>query len=147
MRAIVIYDSTTGSTEKVGREIARIIKCDILKVDSAMADACGYDVLFLGTPNLKGKATEKIYRFLDNTVLPKKVFIFITYKVLFFGRISSKECVDSLRRKIENHKGSSFCGSFICPGFNTKFKFYKGRPSKKDFKNLEAFLKKINPLK
>jgi len=133
MKTIVVYDSWTGNTKKVAEAIAQGNNCAIFKVDQAPLDLIGYDLLILGTPDIRAKPSDKISAYLKNVVAPKKNFLFMTYGAPIWGKISSFLCLRAMRKKLKN-KGSACAGSFACPGFHLKFKTYSGRPSENDLK-------------
>lgn len=90
MKAIVIYYSQTGNTEKIARAIHRGIisslgECDMAWVgDMAPGDLSGYDLIGLGTPVWMGGFTPNVRIFLEG--LPdqegRHIFSFNTHGVL-----------------------------------------------------------------
>jgi len=141
MKVAVVYDSWTGNTEGIARYISGFFGCDIFKVEQAPSDLSSYEMLFLGSPNIRSKPTQKIDEFIQKASLPRKILIFITYGVPLWGEISSAKCLKYIKSRLAAH---TFLPSFICPGYHKKFKTYKNRPSSKDIKRLEAFLQRIS---
>ncbi len=90
MKAIVIYYSQTGNTEKIARSIQKGIassvgECEIARVkDVAPGDVGGYDLVGLGTPVWMGGLTPNVRIFLEG--LPyqdgRHIFSFNTHGVL-----------------------------------------------------------------
>ena len=143
VRKVVVYDSWTGNTKKIAERISQILECDVFKVNKAPLDLQKrYDVIFLGTPNIRAKPSEELSKFIDNANIPKYVVVFVTYGAPIWGIISSYFCAREIKNKIIK-KGCVFLGKFICPGVHYKFKTYKNRPSEKDFRKLKAFLEKL----
>ena len=61
MKALVIYDSKYGNTEKIARSIGDAINTQLLQVgDVNPADLKGYDLLIVGSPTHGGFPTEAI---------------------------------------------------------------------------------------
>lgn len=145
MKCVVVYDSWTGNTEKIAGAISGFLNCDIFKTDSAPIDLSAYDILFLGSPNIRAKVSDKIDNFIEKAVLPKKIVLFITYGAPVWGAASSLVCSRNIKDKLEG-RPASLISFFMCPGFHSKFKTYKGRPSEKDIEGLRAYLKRLNLL-
>ena len=63
MRAMVVFDSAHGNTEKIAKAIAKGISDDTRTVRASefeTKDVEGIDVLFIGSPNVDGRPTEQI---------------------------------------------------------------------------------------
>ena len=73
-KAIVIYDTRTGHTEEMAKEICSGIKeggvaCDIVKADALDVEVLpGYDGIIIGSPTYYGSMTGEIKQRLDETV-------------------------------------------------------------------------------
>jgi NAD(P)H dehydrogenase (quinone) len=73
-KAIVIYDTRTGHTEAMAKEICEGIKdegldCDLMKADCLSIDALpGYDAIVIGSPTYYGSMTAEIKKRLDESV-------------------------------------------------------------------------------
>ena len=68
MKALVVYDTLYGNTEKIARAIAGAITGDvrILRAGEAgPADLAGVELLFVGSPTQGGQATDPVQKFLD----------------------------------------------------------------------------------
>ena len=61
MKALVVYDSTYGHTEKIARAIGEAIGGQVLRVgEVSPADLKGYDLLIIGSPTHGGFYTPEI---------------------------------------------------------------------------------------
>ena len=95
-KIMLIYDSTTGNTEKVAEEISFCLKSGIKKIDNA--ETLGnYDLVIFGTPNLGNRPSEKIISFLATNKNVKNYAVFVTYASLW-GKISSCFCVLAFKK-------------------------------------------------
>lgn len=143
MKGIVIYDSWTGNTKKVAEAIALVAGFDIVKAVDASLDLTGYELLVIGTPDIRAKPTEKIADYLSKVNLPAKHALFVTFGAPVWGQISSILCLRKMKKQLEG-SNSEFIGKFMCPGFHHKFKTYKDRPSAKDLLRAQRFGKMIS---
>ena len=69
MKALVIYDSLYGNTEKIAKAIGGAIKGDVKVVPVAEANAAALkslDLLIIGSPTQGGNATKAMQAFIDN---------------------------------------------------------------------------------
>lgn len=74
MKALIIYDSTYGNTEKIARAIGEAIGGDarVVRARGAnLSDKESWDLLVVGSPTLGGRASPDIQGFLDR--LPDSV--------------------------------------------------------------------------
>ncbi len=74
MKAIIIYDSFYGNTEKIANSIAQGIGGEVKVVkagDAKAAEAGSYDLVFIGSPTQGGRHTAAMKAFLDS--IPKGV--------------------------------------------------------------------------
>ena len=142
-KGIVVYDSFTGNTKKVAEAIASANKFKIVKVDDAPRNLKKYNLLVLGTLNIRGGPTPKINNFLKDVIPPEKFALFLTFGLPFWGYITSLKCLNNMRKQLDL-KGSKYIGKFICPGYHAKFKTYKNRPSNEDLEKAKNFSKSIS---
>lgn len=67
MKALVVYDSVFGNTQKVADVIAKELKAKALSVSDASLNALnGFDLIVVGSPINGWRPTEKIIAFLAN---------------------------------------------------------------------------------
>jgi multimeric flavodoxin WrbA len=107
LKAMVIYDSKTGNTEKVARAIQETlvkekVNSTLKKVEDALEEELyDYDLVILGTPIFQWLPSKRIQRFIDKKivlhekrgdvrllapVIPgKKAVVFCTYSSPFTG--------------------------------------------------------------
>ncbi len=61
MKALVVYDSTYGNTEKIAQTIGEAIAAQVLRVTEAdPSDLKGFDLLIIGSPTHGGRPTPAI---------------------------------------------------------------------------------------
>jgi flavodoxin I len=85
MKALVIYDSMYGNTEKVARAISKALKCEVKPVESTLPqDLNNLNLLVVGSPTQGGRPTQKLTDFL-NTISP------INFKVATFDTRFAQE--------------------------------------------------------
>jgi phosphatidylglycerophosphate synthase len=132
-KVLVIYDSATGNTEKVAREIAEPLNADVRKVDEAGSPEY-YDAVIIGTPNIRKRPTKKICSWIEaNAGHINDYAVFVTYGMPVWGEISKRACF----KYVEDTLGKEPLGVFSCRGFHAKYKTYKNHPDGLDL--LDAF--------
>lgn len=141
-KTLIIYMSIHhGNTEKIAKEIAKVLGADLKKPHEVNADdLSGYDLIGFGSGTYFRKPHIAIAGFLDK--LPdmrgKKAFLFMTYGIF----IASGHWKF---RKMIKTKGFDLAGGYYCRGFDTwgPFKLIgglaKGRPNEEDFKKAGQF--------
>jgi flavodoxin len=93
MRALVVFDSTHGNTEKIAEAIAKGIIDDTKTVRAAefeTKDVEGIDVLFIGSPSVDGRPTEQIQHLamsLRGKASGMKIATFDTRLKVRFGKL------------------------------------------------------------
>jgi hypothetical protein len=133
-RAVVVFDSITGNTHRIAAEIARGLGCSAEHLSEA-GDLSAYEMVVLGTPNIRKNPTQKMRHFLANTTArPKRLAVFATYGLPVWGQITVPMCL----RRLTEAWSMKPSARFSCPGFHRKYKTYKGRPNEGDL--LSAFL-------
>ena len=61
MRALVVYDSTYGNTERIAQAISEAIAAQLLRVGGASpSDLKGFDLVIVGSPTHGGRPTPEI---------------------------------------------------------------------------------------
>ena len=113
MTEAIIYDSLSGNTESLAKEIKSIKKNAYYEKinDKLIEELLEYDIYYIGSPIIKGMCTDKIKRLLQK-IENKKIFLFITtgYK--------GEEYYESLTRRILEiiPKSNQILGIFLCQG-------------------------------
>ena len=113
MKEAIIYDSLSGNTESLAKEIKSIKKNAYYEKinDKLIEELLEYDIYYIGSPIIKGMCTDKIKRLLQK-IENKKIFLFITtgYK--------GEEYYESLTRRILEiiPKSNQILGTFLCQG-------------------------------
>ena len=113
MTEAIIYDSLSGNTESLAKEIKSIKKnADYEKInDKLIEELLEYDIYYIGSPIIKGMCTDKIKRLLQK-IENKKIFLFITtgYK--------GEDYYESLARRILEiiPKSNQILGISLCQG-------------------------------
>ncbi|MFH2033627.1 MAG: class I SAM-dependent methyltransferase family protein [Candidatus Margulisiibacteriota bacterium] len=139
----VVYDSMSGNTEKIAREIARGIGCPCYyKTTSLPHPLNSYDLVIFGTPNLRAKACDTITGMFKEGIYPRSFAIFTTFGLPVWGPVSSISLIRGLKKLWKKSK-IRYLGDFMCPGYHKKFKTYVGRPSAKDKENAFLFGKRM----
>ena len=71
MKALVIYDSVFGNTEKIALAVGEAVGAQVVKVDALQDGAlAGVELLLVGSPTRAFRPTEGIQKFLKG--LPKE---------------------------------------------------------------------------
>ena len=113
MTEAIIYDSLSGNTESLAKEIKSIKKNAYYEKinDKLIEELPEYDIYYIGSPIIKGMCTDKIKRLLQK-IENKKIFLFITtgYK--------GEDYYESLTRRILEiiPKSNQILGTFLCQG-------------------------------
>lgn len=113
MTEAIIYDSLSGNTESLAKEIKSIKKNAYYEKinDKLIEELPEYDIYYIGSPIIKGICTDKIKRLLQK-IENKKIFLFITtgYK--------GEDYYESLTRRILEiiPKSNQILGTFLCQG-------------------------------
>jgi flavodoxin len=142
MKGIIVYDSSTGNTKKIAEAIASETRFDVVKVGEAPTDLRQYDILVLGSPNIRTNPSKAIFEFMDKVLLPDRYVLFITFGVPLWGQISSLICLNKMR-KLLSKKGACCKAKFLCPGYHVKFKTYRGWPREKEINRARRFARKV----
>lgn len=114
MKEAIIYDSLSGNTEILAKTI-KSEKPNILfeKINNKTKENLkNIEIIYLGTPIIKGMCTEKIKELLES-LEDKKIFLFVTA-----GYGISDEYYQNLRKRIVSiiPKSNEIIGSFFCQG-------------------------------
>ena len=113
MTEAIIYDSLSGNTESLAKEIKSIKKNAYYeKINNKLIEELPeYDIYYIGSPIIKGICTDKIKRLLQK-IENKKIFLFITtgYK--------GENYYESLTKRILEiiPKSNQILGAFFCQG-------------------------------
>jgi flavodoxin len=146
MRITIIYVSIHhGNTEKIAREIARVLDAEFVDVGKANEEMIkDSDLIGFGSGIYFGKHHTSLLKFID--ALPqmnKKVFIFSTRgggPPFIYHR--------AIKKKLRE-KGFEIVGEFSCKGLDTfgLLKYIgginKGRPDEKDLRKAREFAEKV----
>lgn len=114
MKEAIIYDSLSGNTEILAKTI-KSEKPNILfeKINNKTKENLkNIEIIYLGTPIIKGMCTEKIKELLES-LKNKKIFLFVTA-----GYGISDEYYKNLRKRIVSiiPNSNEIIGSFFCQG-------------------------------
>ena len=146
MRAIVIYYSETGNTEKVARAVAAGLATKAVRIeDIKPRELSGYDIICIGTPVQGAAPAKKMLDFISQMpdMNGKKAAVFCTMHM--FG---DKKAVQILKKALEA-KGMEFLGSFTALGWSRLVAnfgprmFNRGRPDQRELTAAEEFGKKL----
>jgi phosphatidylglycerophosphate synthase len=132
--ALVVYDSMTGNTATVAREIAKGLGCSSVPV-SECPDVSSYSLVVLGTPNIRKEPSSAMQQFQARTShRPQHCAVFATYGMPVWGQISTPACLTNMARAWHIKP----VARFSCKGFHAKYKTYRGHPANNDL--LSAYL-------
>ena len=135
-KSIVIFDSQTGNTEKVAKEAADALCCEIKNVrDMKGSDLSSYDVVILSTPHLGRRImTPEMINFLEENHNIKEYALLMTSGLPIKRWFSNKKCINYFETKL-NKKPIE---TINIKGFHSIAKTYKNRPNENDL--LDAYL-------
>ena len=113
MKALVVYYSESGNTEKLAKAIydgINIPEKEIMPISEA--DTEGYDVIFVGFPVHASSVPAKVEKFIKSVPEGKKIAFFVTHGSLRGGQlaISALHYAFSLALKV------TVLGTFGCRG-------------------------------
>ncbi len=146
MRAAIVYVSIHhGNTEKIAREIARVLNAELLNVGKANEETIkNNDLIGFGSGIYFGKHHISLLKFID--AMPKvnkRAFIFSTRgggPPFIYHR--------AIKRRLRT-KGFEIIGEFSCKGFDT-FGLLKhigginkGKPDERDLEKAKEFAEKL----
>lgn len=133
--AVVVYDSLTGNTQRIACQIAKGLGCSAKHVSEA-EDLSIYELVVLGSPNIRKRPTERLQRFQTSmSDRPNLLALFATYGLPVWGHISARMCM----RSMASEWSTKSIGRFACPGFHAKYKTYRRRPNDSDLLNAFVF--------
>jgi len=136
VKGIFVFDSFTGNTEKICIAAAASAGFAIFKVDNAPVDLSGYDVMVLGTPNIRAMPSPGMTAYLEKVKPAKAWGLMVTFGVPVWGAISSSLCDVYVKGRL---RASRFIASFKCPGYHGKLKTYHARPNLRDLQAAKRF--------
>lgn len=105
MKALVVYDSTYGNTEKIAQAIGEAIGGQVVRVDNVgPADLSGFDLVIVGSPTHGGFPTEGIHGLLKTPFALDGVNVAACdtrTRMTIFGRAAPK-----IARRLEKKGGT-----------------------------------------
>ena len=146
MKALVIYYSESGNTEKVAQAIAQAVGADLKRLrDITPAQVAEYDLVFFGIPTQGSRPAPAVMRFLAELapVQGKKAAAFATMHM--FG---AKQVLHLMEHVVES-KGYAYLGGFSCLGWSRLVAnfgpriFNRGRPSADDLVKAASFAREV----
>jgi flavodoxin len=109
MKALVVYDSGYGNTEKIAQAIGNTIGGDVKTIRIGAVnpeDLNAIDLLVIGSPTLGGRATPAMQEFLkklpDSIIKEKNVAVFdtrMTSKMVGIFGYAAGKLADSLKKR------------------------------------------------
>lgn len=140
-KAVVIYYSRTGNTEKVAKVFARTLKCKSLDIkENSKINLDKYNLIFIGSGIYGMKISTEIEKFIqklrEKDTKGKKYVVFGTYG-------GSKRGIKLMKEGLEQ-KSAKVIGQFGCRGHDDfwLFKIFnvnRGRPDKHDLLEAKEF--------
>jgi len=139
---IIIYESRTGNTERIAREIANTLQCRAMNVNDVLSKQVeDYRLIVFGTPVHYACPLSGIERLLEQL----KVAGFHGYYALFctYGAPWREFSASACLTQMEKFDKQKCLGKFHCPGVHELFGTFKGRPNQEDLDNARAFAQDI----
>ena len=147
MKAIVLFSTKGGNTQKVADEIASELNCESLRISKdtpiPTIDVKNYDLILIGTGIHGGNPYEDMVAYLRTIELKEqKTFcIFITWG----GALRTNQVVFSKLKMILETKNQTVLEDFFSCYGGWKI-LRRGRPNTKDFKAARIWAKKITKI-
>ena len=148
-KAIVLFDTKFGNTEKIAKVFAKVLDAQIKTPQRTNPEELEqYDIIGFGAGIDSGKHHKPLLDFADKLQQDKNKKAFIFSTAALSGEKKAAKDHSALREKLQS-KGYIIVGEFQCKGFNTNsfMKYFggmnKGRPNVSDLKNAEEFAKNL----
>lgn len=146
MKALVVYHSESGNTQKLALAIASGLGTQAVRIEAVESqDLQGYDLICIGTPVNYGAPTRQVRDFISRLPIMsgKKGAAFCTMHM--FG---DKKTLQTLRGLLEA-KGMVFLGGVSALGWSRLIGnfgprvFNRGRPNREELARAEEFGRKL----
>lgn len=136
LKSIVVYDSWSGSTEKIAGAIAGALHCPSVHVDQAAEYfPCHYDLIVVGSPVHGGAPTDAMETFLEGLGEVSAVAVFVTYGAPGFGSWTADRCLSAMEKQLNG----ACLGRFKCNGHHKIFRTYPRHPDETDVAEAARF--------
>jgi flavodoxin len=141
MKAIVVYASRTGNTEKVALQIASELGCRVVKVtQDSTVSLDGYDLVFLGTWIYGGEPSNDLQNWLKALQFTDGKRVFALFMTWAGGGISDKLAYQRVKLILEGKGQRLQEPPFVCLG--TMFGLARrGHPNELDLQNARKWAK------
>jgi len=141
-KAIVIYDTVTGNTEKAAKEAADALCCDAVKISELQNDDLSeYDLVILAAPHLGRKIMpQDMMNFLESEHHIRKYAVLTTSGLPIKRYFSNKKCLKYFEEKLKQKP----VNSVNIKGYHSIAHTYGNRPNETDL--LEAYLFAVNSI-
>ena len=134
--ALVVYDSWSGNTQRIGEAIAGAIGCPVMHLDEINEGSMpAHDLLIIGSPTHGGMPTEKMEEFLETIEKPCISAVFATFGAPFFGPLTANGCLNGMEKRLHG----TCIGRFKCHGFHHILRTYPSHPDEEDRENAARF--------
>lgn len=112
MKEIIVYDTLSGNTEELAKEIKKAKPSAKLEKITKETVPTDNEIYYIGTPIIKGMCTDKIKKFLMS-LENKKIFLFVTA-----GYGGNKDYYERLKERILEviPPSNQIIGTFFCQG-------------------------------
>ena len=141
-KKIVIYESRTGNTERIAREIADALKCGATKADEVSSEQIkDCELVVFGSPVHYACPSSGIVKLLEEL----KVADFRGFYAVFctYGAPWREFSAESCLAAMEKFGQEKCLGTFYCPGLHEMFETFKGRPCQEDLDKARLFAEDI----
>ncbi len=140
-KALILYDSMTGNTEKCAMQMSDALMCEIINIKDETPNLSDYDLVIFASPNIRKEPTPLFKKFLNSEIHVKSYAVFITSGMPIWRHLSSPACV----RYFEERIGRKALGKCDVIGYHAKYKTYRGRPNERDL--LKSYLFAVSMIK
>ena len=143
MRAVVLYSTKSGNTQKVAYEIASELNCEFLRITKTnpaqTVDLINYDLIVIGTGIHAGNPYEDMVAYLNTVTLkkPKTFALFVTWGGA--GK-TNRIVITKLKTILESKNQTVVENFFNCYGGWKVLK--RGHPNPEDFKAARIWAQK-----
>ncbi len=147
MKAIVLFSTKSGNTQKVAQAIAQELSCPCIKVtkgfDASIVNLDNFDLMFIGTGIYKGQPHEDLLNYLQETSLNNKKEFALFMTCFGWGKgIADKNVIDTLTNVL-NAKGQQLLpNTYSCFGGGLGF-VKRGHPDKQELNAAKKWAKEL----
>jgi flavodoxin len=146
MKALIVYYTRTGNTERVARALASTLQAELIHADAVTEEKLrGWDTIGLGSGVYWLRHDQRLFDIASKMPHASRVFTFSTSGLKNWFAVTFYQFTMRTRLRL---KGLQVVGQWHCPGHDLHplikpFNLNKGRPHAGDIASLEAFARKL----